>query len=322
MSIKDNIRKAVFVTLWCVIAAGMLVLLVAAIKKRNNKTCKGLRVEIQSPSQHYFIDRNDIVKMVSDSSTIKPEGRPISSFNLMTIKDRLKKNAWVKEAEVFFDNNDILRIDITEREPAARIFTVGGNSFYMDSGGVQLPLSNKVPMRLPVFTDFPAEKIKLSGADGLLVKQMKKIDHYILNDSFWSAQIDQIAITPAGKFELVPLVGNHIIEFGDGNNCEKKFHRLFIFYKEVLSKTGFDKYARVDVQYDGEVIGTKKGGLMKKSDSLLAVKNISLLIKSAQQWQADTAKRQNTKPLENMGADKNFRSGDMEDSVVLGNKKN
>jgi len=311
MSIKENIRKSLFITLWCVMGAGMLVLLVAAIKKRNNKTCKGLRVEIQSPLQHYFIDRNDIVKIVSDSSAVKPDGKPISSFNLMLMEEKLKKDAWIKKAEVFFDNNDILRVTIIEREPSARIFTVGGNSFYIDSSGAQLPLSNKLAVRLPVFTNFPAEKIKLTGTDGLLVKQIKKIDQYILNDSFWSAQIAQIDITPNRTFELVPVVGNHIVAFGGGNDCEKKFHRLFIFYRNVLSKTGFDKYARVDVQYDGEVIGTKKGGLMKKSDSLLAVKNIAMLIKSAQQFQLDTVKQRTIKPLENLNPDKNFRSGDI-----------
>jgi cell division protein FtsQ len=238
----------------------------------------------------------------------------------MAMEDKLKKDSWIKKAEVFFDNNDILRIAITERDPAARIFTLGGNSFYIDSSGTQLPLTNKLAVRLPVFTNFPAEKIKLTGTDGLLVKQIKKIDQFILSDSFWSAQIAQIDITPNRTFELVPVVGNHVIVFGEGNDCEKKFHRLFIFYKDVLSKTGFDKYARVDVQYDGEVIGTKKGGLMKKSDSLQAVKNIALLIKSAQQLQADTAKQNTIKPLENNGPEKNFRNGDEEDSVLVGKK--
>jgi len=46
------------------------------------------------------------------------------------------------------------------------------------------------------------------------------------------------------------------------------------------------------------------------------------MIKSAQQLQADTAKRQNIKPLENMGGDRNFRSGDEEDSLVVRIKKN
>ena len=114
---------------------------------------------------------------------------------------------------------------------------------------------------------------------------------------------------------MIPVVGNHIIEFGDGNDCEKKFHKLFVFYKEVLIQTGFDKYARVAVEFDGQVIGSKKG-FMKKADSLQFAKNIAMMIKSAQQLQIDTVRQRNIKPLENLNPDKNFKSGDIEDSVA------
>lgn len=297
------------------VSAGMLVLLVAAIKKRNSKTCKGYRIEIKSAENRPFIDRKDVMKMLSDSFMNKPEGRPISSFDLLKMEGRLKKEAWVKNAELFFDNNDLLRIVVTQRDPVARIFTVGGNSFYIDSSGEQLLLNEKQTVMLPVFTGYPFEKVKQAGADGMLLKQIKSIDAFILKDPFWLAQIAQIDIAPDRTFEMVPVVGGHIIEFGDGNNCEEKFHRLFVFYKEVLSKTGFDKYAKVDVRFDGEVIGTRKGGLVTKTDSLQAVKNIAMLIRSAQQLQIDTVRQRTVKPLENLGPDKDFKTGDIEDTI-------
>jgi cell division protein FtsQ len=55
------------------------------------------------------------------------------------------------------------------------------------------------------------------------------------------AQISQIDITPSKEFEMIPTVGNHIIEFGDGTDYDAKFKKLFIFYKQVLAKTGMDK---------------------------------------------------------------------------------
>jgi cell division protein FtsQ len=97
---------------------------------------------------------------------------------------------------------------------------------------------------------------------------------------------------------MIPVVGNQVIEFGDGNDYKAKFRRLFIFYKDVLSKTGFNKYSKINVQFKGQIIGTKKGGEMIKSDSLKFIKSVQQLIQYAQQIQADTAK-QNIKPLEN-----------------------
>jgi cell division protein FtsQ len=72
------------------------------------------------------------------------------------------------------------------------------------------------------------------------------------------AQISQIDITPSKEFEMVPTVGNHLIEFGDGDDYEAKFKRLFVFYKQVLAKTGMEKYEIIKVQYDKQVIGVKK----------------------------------------------------------------
>jgi cell division protein FtsQ len=315
MGIQDNIRKMLFITGWCILGAGMLVLLVAAIKRRNNKTCQGYRIEIGGPSGRFFIDKKDVLKILADSTGLKPVGRPLSSFDLLAMEEKLKKNPWVKSTQVFFDNNDFLSISIIQREPVARIFTVGGNSFYIDSGGAQLPLSDKETVMLPIFTGYPLEKIKPAPSDGALLKQIKNVDAFIRKDSFWSAQIAQVDITPGLTFEMVPVVGSHLIEFGDGNDVEKKFRRLFVFYRKVLSKVGFDKYARINVAFEDEVIGTKRGGLMKKSDSLQAAKNIALMIRSAQQIQVDTVKDRAMKPLENLHPDKSFRSGDLEDST-------
>src|SRR5579863_4516442 len=145
MSFKNNIRKILFVTIWCVAGAGMLVLLIAAINKRNSKACKGYKIVINGNNKQIFLNNKTIENIITDSNTKKLEGKPISTFDLRNTEDKLKQNVWVKSAELFFDNNEVLRINITEREPVVRVFTIAGNTFYMDSSGTQLP----VPAGLP-----------------------------------------------------------------------------------------------------------------------------------------------------------------------------
>ena len=87
--------------------------------------------------------------------------------------------------------------------------------------------------------------------------------------------------------KLVPVIGNHIIQFGNGDDYQLKLHRLMIFYKTVLSKTGFDKYAAVNVAYAKQVVAVKRG-TVTKIDSLQALKNIQLLILQSKQMQPDT----------------------------------
>jgi cell division protein FtsQ len=173
------------------------------------------------------------------------------------MENQLKNNVWVKDAELFFDNSRILQVRIEERVPVARLFTVTGNSFYIDSSGERLPLSDKFSARLPVFTGFPSERDKLNGADSVLARDIINISDYLVHDEFWMAQVSQIDIQADHTFEMIPVVGNHIIQFGDGADYEKKFKRLLLFYQQVLSKTGMDVYQKLNVQYARQVIGVK-----------------------------------------------------------------
>ena len=294
MAVKLNIRKIVTALTWSVVGTGVLVLLVAAVRYRNSNVCKGYQIDIQG----HFIDKKGIVDILTAAGAAKGMNKPIATFDLRRLEAALEKNVWIKRAQMFFDNNGELMVNVTEREPAARIFTVDGNSFYVDSTGVQLPLQDKVQARLPVFTGYPGPKVRFQGRDSALTIGMLHLSSFIRQDSFWTAQVAQIDITTARTFELEPEIGNHRITFGDGNDIEKKFHRLFLFYKEVLSRTGFDKYSRIDVSYAGQVVGIKKGSEQSRYDSIQGMNNIRQLILSAQQLQQDTLRQQNVRPLE------------------------
>jgi cell division protein FtsQ len=266
---QRNTRRWIFTALWCIAGAGTIVLLAAAINKKNSKPCSNVTIQISGVRNHYFMDEQDVLKLINDHNGGTITGKPVDGINLRKLEELLRRNIWVKDAELFIDNQQVLHVNIAEREPVARIFTKGGNSFYIDSSGVVLPLSDKLVARLPVFTNFPAERQPYNTADSTLADQLRQLGTAIVRDSFWLAQTAQIDITPQRSFEMVPVIGNHIIELGDGTDAAQKLHRLFVFYQSVLAKTGFDKYSRINVQYAGQVIGTRRGTEVKV-DSLLA----------------------------------------------------
>jgi cell division protein FtsQ len=260
MSISSNIRKIIFISVWCLAGAGLVLLLLAANKMRNERTCKGYLININGdkPGQ-WFVDSSDIIRVLTENHSINLKNKSIKSFDLRKIESRLRNEVWVQDAELFFNSNGKLLVNVQERSPIARIFSSTGNSFYIDSTLHRLPLSDKMSVKLPVFTNFPSDAKKWkTPADRNLVKQIQGLSMYISSHPFWMAQVAQIDITTARNFEMVATIGNHIVELGDGSDCESKFNRLMIFYKQVLTKTGMDKYERIKVQYDKEVIGVKK----------------------------------------------------------------
>ncbi|MBL7699511.1 MAG: cell division protein FtsQ/DivIB [Chitinophagaceae bacterium] len=260
MSITKNIRKILLVCISAIGGAGLIVLIIAAVNARNHKVCEGYEIEIKDNGHKtFFIDKKDVEKVLTANKTIVFKNQPMSSINLGLVESRIKKEPWVKDAQLFFDNSDVLKVIVEQRQPIARIFSSSGGSFYIDSSGKRMPLSDKIPAKLPVFTGYPIDSKKdRTPSDLKLIRDLKSLSIFLLNNPFWMAQISQIDITPSREFEMVPTVGNHIIEFGDGTDHEEKFRKLFVFYKQVLAKSGMDKYDRIKVQFDDEIIGVKK----------------------------------------------------------------
>ena len=267
MSITSNIRKILSAVVFIAVSAAAIVLLVAAVQVRNSRTCTGIEIDINGKEKgNWFIDRNDIMRVLTQNKTIAIKTMPVKSFDLYLIESRLRNEEWIRDAQLFFDNNGVLKVKVDEREPIARIFTAMGKSFYIDSTGKRLPLSDKLSARLPVFTGFPAEGKKWKAKDRQLIHEIRDLSMYILNDPFWMAQVAQLDITHTREFEIVPTVGNHLVEFGNGKDYENKFTRLLIFYRKILAGSGMDKYARIKVQYDQQVIGVRKTDTTIRTD--------------------------------------------------------
>ena len=298
MNLMASIKKIFSIVLWCAIGGAGLALLVAAINKKSSSLCKGLEVQINTDGKGSFLNKKDVIRLLEREGLKDLTDKKVQSLNLHKFEEALGKQPWIKDVQLYFDNNQVLKVKITERVPVARIFMISGSSYYMDSSGKQLPLTNPVPLKLPVFTGYPADKMGLR-ADSILDHQIKEISTFLNRDPFWSNAIEQVNITASKTFEMIPLIGNQVIEFGDGNQYEDKFRRLLIFYKRVMTKTGFEKYASVNVEYAGQVIGTRRGGPVSRTDSLQAIRNVMQIIRMARKMESDTGKIREVKPLEN-----------------------
>lgn len=270
-------KKRVLQVIWLLAGIGTIVLLGAAMQKKGQRKCEDVRIEIEGAEHHMFIDEKDVLQLVNARGPIK--GLPVSAVNLRQLEAGMEKNPWVKNAELYFDNQQVLQVKIEEREPVARVFTAQGSSFYLDSGGLRLPLSEKMSARVPVFTGFPSDKARLSKPDSALLDDVVKLSRYIVADSFWMAHISQVDITTHATFELIPSIGDHVVLIGNAEDISSKFNRLYTFYKKAWLQQGMNKYEKLDVQYANQVVAVKRGTAKKLVDSAAAAKAIEALLK-------------------------------------------
>jgi cell division protein FtsQ len=287
----SRLVKGLLLVFWISLSVGALTLLISAMETRNAKPCNGYHIIIEGASKGDFVDQKDVLKVLTGmNGSIK--GKPMKEFDLKKMEDGLEKNPWIENAELYFDNNRELQVKVKEKEPVARIFTATGASFYIDSTLDRMPLNEKFTPRLPVFTNFPSDKKSLKGKDSALMKEVKDISVFLLRDSFWMAQIDQVDINPSREFEMVPKVGNHTVIFGNGEEIETKFHKLYIFYDDVLSRAGWNKYSAVNLSYKNQVVATRKDMQSIRADTLLARQWVRQMIKNTRdQALADSARK-------------------------------
>lgn len=257
--------------MWIVIGSASIALLVAAVHVKDVKHCKGLEVNIHGVNNNFFIDKEDVRKIISSYTGDDITQIETESFNLGSMEAELKRDVWIKNAELYFDNNSVLQASVEEREPIARVFTVNENSFYIDNTNMILPISDKLSARLPVFTGFPTDNKVLSKPDSALLKNVNKLSLLIQKDSFLMAMIDQVNITPQRSFEMIPKMGDQVIVFGDASDAEQKFYKLGLFYKKVMMKYGWNRYSVINLQYKGQVVGKLKGKDDVSADSLRTV---------------------------------------------------
>jgi cell division protein FtsQ len=250
---------------------------VIAWKAKVSKKVSQIQVElVGETTKALFMDENEITQILKDQGITK--GTIVESINLTSIEQELEKIRWIKNAELFINNQQLLEVKIQQRIPIARVFTIAGSSFYIDDQGRRLPLKQLTVLRLPVFTGFPTDQDKLSAPDSLLLNDLLLFSNTIKTDSFFTAQIAQVNIGPNGDFQMVPSLGDHTVLIGSVDNLADKLNRLYTFYKKVWVQSGINAYQVLDCRFDGQIVALKKGlepiqyapGMMPFQNSVLA----------------------------------------------------
>jgi hypothetical protein len=89
-------------------------------------------------------------------------------------------------------------------------------------------------------------------------KWLAPLSNIVLQDPFWKNQVVQYHVLNDGSIEMMPRVGGHVIYLGQPTNVEKKLSRMQKFYRYGLMQAGWNKYSRVSVEFDNQIICKRK----------------------------------------------------------------
>lgn len=82
--------------------------------------------------------------------------------------------------------------------------------------------------------------------------------HHILSDDFLDADVAQIVASgdksSSLQLAIIPRSANVTVDLGTTENLERKLATLRRFYDKGLSRIGWDKYSKISLRYDGQVV--------------------------------------------------------------------
>lgn len=249
---KFNIKTELKIAAALLAVAGLIAF---SERKQEEVVLQQIEVLLTNIHDNHFIDENDVLDLMQMSQD-NVRGASISKINFKELEGKIKKNRFVKDAEVYIDLKGNMVAKVELHRPLARIVRNDGPDGYVAEDGTVMPVSEKFTARVVLLSGLFANKL-------LQLNNVYDIEegHYLMQmlndlreDEFLMAQVTQLDIDQNADVTIYPQVGGQLIEFGKLEGIEVKFRKLKIFYKEILPQMGWNKYKRVNVEYEGQIV--------------------------------------------------------------------
>lgn len=239
-----NLLKALLLLL-------LAVYLALAVTIFNNpearQLCTAVDVTVEDSAVAGFITPSEIRALLCEAKAY-PVGRKIKDVNCARIESVLSSNPFIDDITCYKTQGGHVFVTVTQRLPVMRVISDNGENYYIDTRGKIMP-------RMHYSAD-------LAVATGCITQKyahakLLPLGRLLKYDKFWDSQIEQIHVDSAGNIELFPRIGSHTVYIGKPEALPQKLKRLKTFYSQVLNQVGWNKYSRINLEYDNQIICKK-----------------------------------------------------------------
>ena len=214
----------------------------ASNMKNKSRIINKIHVTI-IPNSSYFITADSIKSSINKYILTSKD-----SISLSRIEHEIDKNTYIEKSQVYMNIGQELNVEIKQKEPIARVIT-SDSIFYLDKNSNFMSLSKLKSSNVPVVFGFN------ENSD---LKYLTEISLIIKKDEFLNKNISQIFIKDDQKIDLKIRGNNTIIEFGNSNRLKNKIQNLKAFYNRAISKNEIDKYKKINLRFENQVVVVKK----------------------------------------------------------------
>lgn len=261
MRIDFNIdwKRTLLITADVVLAVYMVLVLISWHKpKVRDVVCNKVVIRIEDERDNVFLDEEEVKKLL-EKYDLYPMLKSVSKINTRDIEHRLVKMPFVKTAQCHINQAGDVYVAVTQRTPVVRVKAESGDDYYIDDNAGIMPNSQ-----------YTSDMIVATGNidRNYAVKYIYHLARLLMADDLWRNQIEQIHVLADRSIELVPRVGDNIINIGqlpvsnDSRHraevieefASKQLNRLQLFYKHGLCHAGWKKYDYISLEFSNQIV--------------------------------------------------------------------
>ncbi|NDV80366.1 cell division protein FtsQ/DivIB [Bacteroides sp. 51] len=242
--------KRILLSLVMLLVLGYLVIAITAFNvKPADLVCQDIDLVIKDSVNAGFITKKEVTSILTNKQAY-PVGKKIDEIDLKVLEGILGTHPLIDQVECYKTPGGKLYVEVTQRVPILRVMGRNGENYFVDNKGTIMPPEARCIAHLPIVTGNVEKSFALTD--------LYQFALFLQKNKFWDAQIEQINVLKGREVELVPRVGDHIVFLGKIDDYENKLDRLKEFYRKGLNKVGWNKYKRISVEFDNQIICTKK----------------------------------------------------------------
>lgn len=244
---------------WVIFLLAVAFILFTSVSRKQHSFAGDTEVEVVPLADgSRLISEGDVRQALLRAFGNTLEGTEMARLEVERMERVMEEDAFVKDAQVYVDQHNVLHVRIEQREPIVRILDHQGGNYYLDGAGNKMPPSRNFAARVLVATgNIPTYTQDFQHIRRSKLKELFRLTKVILEDAFLKNFIQQIHLNDRQEFVLVPLIGDQKILIGSTRRLEDKLNRLKIFYEEGMPYAGWRKYDVLDLRFNDQVVARR-----------------------------------------------------------------
>ena len=229
-----------------IVMIAMVIFLYSFTSHRNETRKIKKTVVVFEGKNTLFLKEEMVNKLLIEKNTDLKTINKVD-LDLNKLEKSVNRQEVVQKADVFVSVDGVLKAVVEQKSPIGRVFTEVG-SFYIDSEGNKMPLSENFSARVPL----------ISGEIAVLDKEkIAEVLKQIIDDDFLNKNIIGVEVLPNGSLIMKNRNYDFQIDFGKAINIDRKFKNYKAFFQNAILDSTLNKYKRINLKFTKQVVCIK-----------------------------------------------------------------